>query len=304
MKYNILLFSIIISTTSFAMEIEIRNRELDSLNKPHITIINLLPTDNALFSTTRIDISDKTKVDRYIKDSYRPDNSTKTIYSGQGIRFSPWLNKNGESEHKRLGMNDAGNAALITLYIHGASNNPLNHLVIGKGSQIPFNDTITITAKPDGIIYFDGNDDTIHWKTEITSDPEKEQVIGIIGMPDPRYLKLEDINFKKRDIVHAILQINHFFGCTLLTAVFLIENPYIYKLFNTSENDTKNLEENNAYLLCNLEQYSAEEIIEKLMPNFNQYLQEHPDFEEAWKDISSSDSEDLPSLDEEYPPLL
>jgi hypothetical protein len=187
MKHYILLTSIIIPTISFAMEpysapsfaesfgghgeatkgepeIEIRNRELDTLNKPHITIINKLPKD--LGFSTRIDISDKTKTDRYTKNSYRPDDSTKTIYSGQGIRFSPWLNKNGEPEHKRLGMNDAGDAALIALYIHGTIDKwPLFYLMIGKGAIIRFGDTITFHTNSDDAITLNHNDREF-WKLE------------------------------------------------------------------------------------------------------------------------------------------
>src|SRR5579862_4336467 len=163
MKYYALLLNTIITPLSFTMEpaIEIRNRDLDTLQKPHIVIINKLPKGSDF--STRIDISDKTKIMTYTKDSYRPDESTKTIWPNEGIRFSPYLNKNGEPEHKRLGWNNAKDAALIALYIHGFPNNPLNHLVIGKGSLIQFGNTITITAKPDGTIYFDNNDNKMFW---------------------------------------------------------------------------------------------------------------------------------------------
>ncbi len=144
MKYYALALSTIIPTLSCAMEqeIEIRNRNLDTPQKRHITIINKLPKD-ANFST-RIDISDKTKISN--KNDYKSDDSTKTIHPNQGIRFSPNFNKNGEPEHKRLGMNDAGNAALVALYIHGIQNS-LIHIIIGKGSRIKFGDTITIKTK-------------------------------------------------------------------------------------------------------------------------------------------------------------
>src|SRR5437762_5678335 len=123
-------------------EIEIRNRNLDTRTQPHITIINKLPK-NAAFPT-RIDVSDKTRVDNYTKDSYRPDDSTKTIYAHQGIRFDPRLNKTGEPEHARLGMSNAGDAALIALYIYGAIKSPLIYLIIGKGAKIQFGETITV----------------------------------------------------------------------------------------------------------------------------------------------------------------
>lgn len=144
MKYCTLLLSTIIPTLSCAMEreIEIRNRNLDTPQKRHITIINKLPKDPNF--STRIDISDKTKINN--KNDYKPDDSTKTIHHGQGIRFSPNLNKTGESEDKRLGMNDAGDAALVALYLHGIKNS-LIHLVVGKGSRIRFGDTVTITTK-------------------------------------------------------------------------------------------------------------------------------------------------------------
>src|SRR5260221_10724003 len=129
MKYYILLLSIIPALScAMEQEIEIRNRNLDTPQKRHITIINKLPKD-AGFST-RIDISDKTKI--HNKNDYKSDDSTKTIHPNQGIRFSPNLNKTGESEDKRLGMNDAGDAALVALYLHGIQNS-LIHLVIGKG---------------------------------------------------------------------------------------------------------------------------------------------------------------------------
>lgn len=144
MKYYTLVLSTIIPALSCAMEqeIEIRNRNLDTLEKPHITIINRLPKSSGF--STRIDISDKTKINN--KNDCKPDDSTKTIYPNQGIRFSPNLNKNGEPEHKRLGMNDAGNAALVALYLHGIENS-LIHLVVGEGSRIQFGDTVTITTK-------------------------------------------------------------------------------------------------------------------------------------------------------------
>ncbi|HEX4068721.1 MAG TPA: hypothetical protein VHX42_01360, partial [Candidatus Babeliales bacterium] len=64
-------------------------------------------------------------------------------------------------------------------------NNSLHHLVIGKGSYIPFNDTIIITAEPDGTIYFDSNNnDDRHWKTPITSDSEEQKSIAIIGLSE------------------------------------------------------------------------------------------------------------------------
>lgn len=151
MKYYALLLSTVITPLSFAMEplVEIRNRDLDTLQKPHIIIINKLPKD-AGFST-RIDISDKTKIYDYTKDSYRPDESTKTIWPGQGIRFSPYFNKNGKPDYRRLGMNDTGNAALIALHIHGIKHSH-KHLFIGEGSRIRFGDTIIITANNNDII--------------------------------------------------------------------------------------------------------------------------------------------------------
>lgn len=123
-------------------EIEIRNRSLDTLKKLHVTIINRLPQNAG--DSTRIDISDRTKVNN--KNDYKPDDSTKTIWTNQGIRFSPHFNKTGEPEHKRLGMNDAGDAALVALYIHGIKNS-LIHLVIGTDSRIKFGDTVTITTE-------------------------------------------------------------------------------------------------------------------------------------------------------------
>jgi hypothetical protein len=144
MKYYTLALSTIIPALSCAMEqeIEIRNRNLDTPEKPQITIINKLPKD-AGFST-RIDISDTTKISN--KNNYKPDDSTETIWANKGIRFSPNLNKNENLEHNRLGMNDAGNAALVALYIHGIQNS-LIHLVVGEGSRIKFGNTVTITTK-------------------------------------------------------------------------------------------------------------------------------------------------------------
>jgi hypothetical protein len=165
MKRYTLLLSTIISTVSFAMEqkIEIRNRSLDTLTQPHITIINRLPKD-ATFSA-RVDISDKRKRTNYNKSSYQPDDSTESIYSHQGIRFSPRLNKTGEPESKRLGMNDAGDAALIALYIHGAIKYPLIHLAIGKGAKVQFGETITVNANSHGAITLNHHDIQL-WQLE------------------------------------------------------------------------------------------------------------------------------------------
>lgn len=156
MKYSTLLLGLIAPTLSLAMEqaIEIRDRNLNTATKPHITIINLLPKDNPLFSTTRIDISDKTK-QFYPKETYRPDDSTVTIYSNQGIRFSPHFYKILEPKHKcpyenyeRLGMNDAGDTAKIALYVH-AIQHPLARFCIGKDHTVKFGDNLTITHDSD-----------------------------------------------------------------------------------------------------------------------------------------------------------
>ena len=163
MKYSVLLTSVI-SAHACAMEpVEIRDRNLDTAQKPHITIINQLPKDPGF--TTRIDISDKTKITNYTKNSYRPDDSTTTIYSNRGIRFSPYLNKNGQPEHARLGMNDAGDAALITLYIHGAIRHPWINLIIGKSAKIGFGDAIIFNTNSDDAIVLNHNGQEL-WKLE------------------------------------------------------------------------------------------------------------------------------------------
>jgi hypothetical protein len=144
MKHYIVLLSTIIFTLSFAMEhkTEIISRNLNTPQRPHITIINQLPKEIGF--STRIDISDTTKINN--TDDYKPDDSTKTIHSDKGIKFSPNFNKTGEPEYRRLGMNNTGNAALIALYIHGIKNS-LVHMIIGEGSRIQFGDTVTITTQ-------------------------------------------------------------------------------------------------------------------------------------------------------------
>jgi hypothetical protein len=292
MKYYSLLLSTIITPLSFAMEplVEIRNRDIDTLQKPHITIINQLPTDNPYFSNTRIDISDKTKIDAHHK--YKPDESTKTIWPNQGIRFSLNRNKTLEPEHKRLGLNDAEDAALIALYIHGAPNNPLTHVVVGKGSFIPFGETITITANDDGTIMYTNNDDTIDWKTDITSDLKEQQLAPIVGIPSPGSIRFRHIDSRKLDNFRLILKDNYYFGRQLLAQEFLRENPYIEKLVYNSENDNENSLDNNKSisletlftrgLLRSPEQYSVLALLEPIADDFNQYLEENPDLKDEY----------------------
>jgi hypothetical protein len=289
MKYYALLLSAIISPLSFAMKlpIEIRNRDLNALERPHITIINQLPTDNPYFSNTRIDISDKTKITAH--DKYQPDESTVTIHPREGIRFSLYKNKTLEPEHRRLGLNDAEDAALIALYIHGAPNNPLNHLVIGKGSFIPFGDTVTITAQPDGAIIFNTETDMQSWKLEIISDPEDKKLVLIIGIPDQACIGLKDIiDSKKRDTLHSILKINYYLGRFLLSGVFLEENPYIDKLLCNFKNEEKKSEEELEKNWCigsclnNPGKNVVQEIIDRYTDDFNEYLQENPDIKDMY----------------------
>ena len=189
MKHLIFVASIIAPIHSIvAMEtLEIRNRNLDTLQKPHITIINQLP-DNPQFLNTRIDISDQTKINQYNKQTYTPDDSTITIYPNRGIRFSPRTNKTLH-EYKRLGMNNTGNAALITLYVHAAVNYPLVQLLIGKGSKVQFGDTITFTAKPNGTIILNHKNRKLKTiKTEQSTalfEPTAQRSVTIIGLPRP-----------------------------------------------------------------------------------------------------------------------
>jgi hypothetical protein len=165
--------------------LEIRNRNLDTLEKPHITIINQLP-DNPQFLSTRIDISDQTKINQYNKQSYISDDSTITIYSNRGVKFSPRTYKT-LPEYERLGMNNAGDTALINIYVHTAINYPLMQLLIGKGSKVQFGDTITFTAKPNGTIILNHKNKKLKTiKTEQSAaliEPAAQRCVTIIGLP-------------------------------------------------------------------------------------------------------------------------
>jgi len=135
--------TLVIPVYAVAMEnqLQITNRHLDTLQRPHITIINQLPVNDPHLPTTRIDISDET-VRNY---PYRPDDSTKTIYANRGIRFSPQTHKAFLQRH-RLGMNNAGDLALISIYIHHANvKRPFQHIKIGKECDVQFGDTLTFT---------------------------------------------------------------------------------------------------------------------------------------------------------------
>lgn len=157
MKY-FLLTTLIIPAYIVAMEnqLQITNRHVDTLQRPYITIINQLPHNNSGFNT-RIDISDQTKVKTYTTASYRPDDSTKTIYANKGIRFSPQIHKNIH-EYKRLGMSDTKKNALIAVYVHCIERHPLMHLVIGKGSDIQFGDVVTFAMNDNHDIVLKNND--------------------------------------------------------------------------------------------------------------------------------------------------
>lgn len=285
-----------------AMEtpITIRNRNLNSLEKPHVTIINKLSNTNSYFLNTRIDISDKTKINTH--SQYKPDDSTIMIHPDQDVRFSLRKNKTLEPEHNRLGMNDAEDAALISIYIYGAHNNPLHHLVIGKGSLIPFGDTITITANPDGAIVFTNtvltnNGSTCDWTTHITSDPEEKQLVPIVGIPDPGYIRFQDIDPRKIDIVRSILKINYYFGRQLLVEEFLRENLYIRKLINNpddpEDDDMDELLEElfTMGLLRSPEKTGVEEILKHRADRFDRYLQEDPDFKNELASIYPLDDD-------------
>lgn len=150
MKHSALIVPLLISATSVAMEnqLQISNRHLDTCKRPCITIINKLSqSDNLL--TTRIDVSDPAEIKKYIHNSYQPDVTTKTIYANHEVHFFPethtWM-----PEHKRFGLNDKEDTAIIAVYIHGdltrEATKPINYFVIGKGSLIQFKDTITFTT--------------------------------------------------------------------------------------------------------------------------------------------------------------
>src|SRR5438128_2896177 len=144
MRYLALITTTVIPASIFAMETQtqITNRHLDTLTRPHITIINKLPNNDLNFPNTRIDISDQTKIKTYTHESYRSDNSTKTIYPNNGIRFSPQTHKTLD-EYKRLGMNNAGNAAIVAMYIHGSLRHRCLYMVIGEGAAVQFGDVRT-----------------------------------------------------------------------------------------------------------------------------------------------------------------
>lgn len=158
MKYIALIATVIAANISaMETELQITNRHLDTLERPYITIINKLPQNDPNFPNTRIDISDQTKVKTYTPESYRIDDSTKTIYSNNGIRFSPQTHKSIH-EFKRLGMNDAENAAIIAMYIHGALRHRCLYMVIGKGAAVQFGDVITFSKDNDNNILLKHND--------------------------------------------------------------------------------------------------------------------------------------------------
>jgi len=184
MKKFIFIISILIPVISIAMEnqLQITNRHLNTLKRPHITIINKLPSS---FPTTRIDISDQAEITKYINNSYRPDASTKTIYANNGTRFSPQIHK-AIRECERFGMNDKGDAALIAAYVRGATK-PIKYFVIGKGSSIQFGDIITFTTKSNDVILLH-NDKEVQGK-EIAEFPE------IFGLPDFDKISEDIFNF-------------------------------------------------------------------------------------------------------------
>jgi hypothetical protein len=160
-KYFLLITFIFPAYVS-AMEnnLQITNRHLDTLKRPHITIINQLPLNDPEFTNTRIDISDQTKVKTYTHNSYRPDDSTKTIYSNKAMRFSPQTHRNIH-EYKRLGMNDTGKNALIAIYLHDLRQYPLMHVVIGEGSDIQFGDVLTFSINDNREIILKSNNKII-----------------------------------------------------------------------------------------------------------------------------------------------
>ncbi|HLJ30828.1 MAG TPA: hypothetical protein VKU36_00170 [Candidatus Babeliales bacterium] len=151
--------TLVIPVYAVAMEnqLQITNRHLDTCTRPHITIINQLPDNDLDFANTRIDISDQTKIKTYSSASYRPDDSTKTIYANKGIRFSPQAHTNIH-EYKRLGMSDTKDNALIAVYVHGLEKNQLMHFVIGKGSDIQFGDVVTFAMNNKRDIVLKNND--------------------------------------------------------------------------------------------------------------------------------------------------
>jgi hypothetical protein len=282
MKCYMLLLSIAMPAISLAMgpAIEIRDRNLNTAKEPHITIINQLPKDIGFF--TRIDISDKTMINNYTKDSYRPDDSTQTIYFNQGIRFSPRFNKTDEPEHQRLGMNDAGDAALLVVYLYGAKNNELHHLVVGKGSFIPFGETITITAASNMNIYFTNNDDTLDYWKQPTVNPEDKEIVSLVGIPDPGSIRFRHIDSGKLNGLRLILATDYLCGRYLLANLFLEENPYMKKILG---NPTKN--EIVACFLRN--QKNIEKSKHYLSTLFNNLLRDNPGLEEQLAEIYSQD---------------
>ena len=157
--------------------IRLRYYNSNTDNQSHITIINQLGNNNNL-PNNQIDISDENRTDFYTNQPYIKDSSAVSIFPGEGVVFAPYKNST-LAEHKRLGMNNAGNAALIKICVHAAIKDSLMHLYIGEHSKIKFGDTISFDLQPDGHIKMKHN-------AKKLETMETHRITKIIGYPKNR----------------------------------------------------------------------------------------------------------------------
>jgi hypothetical protein len=186
MKHYLILIATITTTTISAMNEKQQpntseffrfSNDASSSNKC-ITIYNLLPKDHPNIHDTRIEISDLKRIEIYNSESYKSDKSTWTLYGNEKVRFSPDKHKKG-NDWERLGINNAGDGALINIYVHAAVKNKLMQLYFGKYSKVQFGDSI----------YFKPNkyaNDTIilEHKDLILTEIVIEEPTKLIGLPD------------------------------------------------------------------------------------------------------------------------
>jgi hypothetical protein len=197
MKHLILITTIIVSISSIvAMEPQtpkprIKNNDYNTYSKPYIIIINQLPADKNYVPSSRIDISDEIRIDYQHNTPCIPDKSTIQLNPNEGVRFSPHTYKT-LPENERLGMNDAGDSALINMYVHAAVRNQLMKIYIGKYSPIQFGDTIHIFAVPceNGTIIIKHNDNK-----KALKKIETVYVVETLGYPKKKSEELVKQNF-------------------------------------------------------------------------------------------------------------